>query len=70
MDTQMPRSWEGGVLATGLVQQVEACHIGLLSLQQLPDNLLLLRLLQESWGEKEKESFGLLWWEQYPKMSQ
>ena len=56
----MPRNGAGGALATGLVQQVEAGHVGLLSLQQLLDNLLLLRLLQGSWGEKEKERFELL----------
>lgn len=54
----MPKSGAGGALATGLVQQVEAGHVGLLGLQQLPDNLLL-RLLQGSL-EKEKERFGLL----------
>lgn len=55
----MPKSGAGGSLATGLVQQVEAGHVGLLGLQQLLDNLLLLRLLQGSL-EKEKERFGLL----------
>lgn len=49
----------GGVLATGLVQQVQACHVCLLGLQQFLDDPLL-RFLQGVWGEKARDSFGLL----------
>jgi hypothetical protein len=43
----------GGIVATGLVQQVQTRHVGLLCFQKLLDDPLL-RLLPGKGGEKER----------------